>query len=260
MDGAPVELTEHVARLGGWCADCGESHPGWASRGFGVTLCLKCAGCHRSFGSVSRVASLELDSWSPADVAEFVARGGNKVCNAGVAGGTPAFALRPDTAALVRQRYCEAKWLGKGFDLGASQREAEHVHEQRSVFAGILRIDLIHGRNLKAADLTGKSDPYVVFGVGHFAEKALKTSHAQSTVKRQTLNPDWNETFMLNVSSLTEGLTVQVWDYDPPPKHHDNLGNCHVDLTKLKDGETLELALPLSKKGLVRFSLTWTSL
>ena len=66
---------------------------------------------------------------------------------------------------------------------------------------------------------------------------------------------------MLNVPSLEEAvLTIQVWDWDPPPKRHDNLGVAHVDLSSLQDGEPLELALPLSKKGFIRLELTWTRL
>ena len=43
------------------------------------------------------------------------------------------------------------------------------------------------GIGLRAADLNGKSDPYVVIKVGGFEFKS-------QTIKK-TLNPEWNETF-----------------------------------------------------------------
>lgn len=249
------------AAADGWCADCGAPDPTWASRAFGVALCLQCAGAHRGFpGAASKVTSLTLDGWSEDDRAAFRGLGGNAAANERRAATVPPFALRPDTPAAIRQRFCAAKWLGTPFDLREAQQAALASTEQATVNAGILRIELLHGRNLKAADLTGKSDPYVVFGVGRYKEKALRHSLAQSSVVRQTLNPDWNETFMLNVPSLSDGLTAQVYDWDSPPKKHDYLGSAFVDLSNLKDNEQLEVAPPLSKKGYIRFRLTWTKL
>lgn len=47
------------------CADCGSANPDWASVTFGVLLCIRCAGAHRSLGCHrSRVRSLLLDEWS----------------------------------------------------------------------------------------------------------------------------------------------------------------------------------------------------
>jgi hypothetical protein len=47
------------------CADCQESNPEWASMGFGIFICLKCAGFHRSLGAhLTTVRSLTLDEWT----------------------------------------------------------------------------------------------------------------------------------------------------------------------------------------------------
>ena len=195
-----------------WCADCGDVPAEWASRVFGVTLCLACSGAHRSVGPLSRVASLALDRWSPEERSDFVRHGGNEAANRTVLLTTPRFSLNRDSPGPVRVAYVQAKWLGKEFHLHQALEEARRSISQITVNQGILKIQLIHGRQLKAADLSGKSDPYVVFGIGKFKEKELKSSHlAQSSIAKQTLNPDWNETFMLNVPSLSEGLTCQVW-------------------------------------------------
>ena len=67
------------------CADCGElsklacqpliqlcmypvhADPQWASVNFGIFICIKCAGIHRSLSGLysSKVRSVRLDSWTP---------------------------------------------------------------------------------------------------------------------------------------------------------------------------------------------------
>ena len=47
------------------CADCGSLNPDWISFNFGVFICYKCSGNHRSFGMhITRVKSATLDTWS----------------------------------------------------------------------------------------------------------------------------------------------------------------------------------------------------
>jgi stromal membrane-associated protein len=59
------------------CADCGGRGPRWASWNLGVFLCIRCAGIHRNLGvHVSRVKSVNLDSWTP-DQISCIQQGGN---------------------------------------------------------------------------------------------------------------------------------------------------------------------------------------
>jgi Putative GTPase activating protein for Arf len=59
------------------CMDCGAAHPSWASISFGTLLCLQCSGHHRGLGvQTSRVQSVELDTWSQAQVLALL-EGGN---------------------------------------------------------------------------------------------------------------------------------------------------------------------------------------
>ncbi len=61
------------------CADCGSYEDNdWASTGFGVLVCLECAGLHRELGvHITLVQSLTLDEWSDAQ-ANKLTHGGNK--------------------------------------------------------------------------------------------------------------------------------------------------------------------------------------
>jgi len=72
-------LVEHVIKLPGnnCCVDCGAANPIWASLGFGVLICLSCAGFHRSLGAhITTVRSLNLDSWNET-LLEWLELGGN---------------------------------------------------------------------------------------------------------------------------------------------------------------------------------------
>lgn len=57
-----VRLTQNGSSV---CADCHAPAPDWVSINLGISLCIKCAGVHRSLGShVSKVRSMQLDVWT----------------------------------------------------------------------------------------------------------------------------------------------------------------------------------------------------
>ena len=56
-----------------YCVDCDSKGPRWASWNLGVFLCIRCAGIHRNLGvHISKVKSVNLDSWTPQQVAVSV--------------------------------------------------------------------------------------------------------------------------------------------------------------------------------------------
>ncbi|KAL5614861.1 hypothetical protein BROUX41_004942 [Berkeleyomyces rouxiae] len=59
------------------CADCKRNkHPRWASWNIGIFICIRCSGIHRSMGThISRVKSVDLDSWTDEQVASVLAWG-----------------------------------------------------------------------------------------------------------------------------------------------------------------------------------------
>ncbi|KAI8441025.1 hypothetical protein MSG28_009298 [Choristoneura fumiferana] len=80
--------------------------------------------------------------------------------------------------------------------------------------AGRLTVTVIKGRNLKAMDISGSSDPYVKICLICQGKRIKKK---KTTVKKNTLNPVYNEALVFdlpseNVFDIT--LLVKVIDYD----------------------------------------------
>eukprot|EP01112_Ceratiomyxa_fruticulosa_P021059 TRINITY_DN7331_c1_g1_i1.p1 TRINITY_DN7331_c1_g1~~TRINITY_DN7331_c1_g1_i1.p1 ORF type:complete len:407 (+),score=99.46 TRINITY_DN7331_c1_g1_i1:1473-2693(+) len=78
-----IEALEELLRLpeNKDCVDCGTKAPRWASTNLGVFMCLRCSGIHRSLGvHVSKVKSVSLDKWTPAQV-DVMREWGNKRAN-----------------------------------------------------------------------------------------------------------------------------------------------------------------------------------
>ncbi|KKA27308.1 hypothetical protein TD95_004000 [Thielaviopsis punctulata] len=62
------------------CSDCKRNkHPRWASWNIGIFICIRCSGIHRSMGThISRVKSVDLDSWTDEQVASVLAWGNSR--------------------------------------------------------------------------------------------------------------------------------------------------------------------------------------
>jgi len=86
---APVEedydrnrrLVEAIAARpeNSYCFDCNAHAPRWASINFGVFICLRCSGFHRSLGvHISKVRSVNLDKWSLEQVMHMDAIGNQR--------------------------------------------------------------------------------------------------------------------------------------------------------------------------------------
>jgi Ca2+-dependent lipid-binding protein len=59
---------------------------------------------------------------------------------------------------------------------------------------GSLRLTLVSGHDIPAADRGGKSDPFAVFTLN--GDRVCK-----SQTKKKTVNPEWHEDFMITVVS-----------------------------------------------------------
>ncbi|XP_017774749.1 PREDICTED: synaptotagmin-10-like isoform X2 [Nicrophorus vespilloides] len=80
--------------------------------------------------------------------------------------------------------------------------------------AGRLTVTIIKGRNLKAMDITGKSDPYVKV---YLLCQGKRIKKKKTSVKRNTLCPVYNEALVFDVPAENIEdvcLIVKVIDYD----------------------------------------------
>ena len=65
-----------------FCADCRARGPRWASWNLGIFLCIQCAGIHRNLGvHISRVKSVNLDSWTPEQIESISTKGNAKAAS-----------------------------------------------------------------------------------------------------------------------------------------------------------------------------------
>ncbi|XP_076441075.1 uncharacterized protein LOC143280325 [Babylonia areolata] len=100
-----------------YCEDCDAKGPRWASWNLGVFLCIRCAGIHRNLGvHISRVKSVNLDSWTPEQVAMMQEMGNSRARAVYEANVQDSF-RRPQTdsalEAFIRAKYEQKKYIAK---------------------------------------------------------------------------------------------------------------------------------------------------
>eukprot|EP00961_Rhodomonas_salina_P222476 3008524-Rhodomonas_salina.1 len=95
-----------------------------------------------------------------------------------------------------------------------------------------LLITVVKGLNLPAKDgLTGSCDPFckiTLWGPGEMGQRRRKCEK-NTEVKMMTQNPEWNETFQLDVDSIDTTLEAMVYDWDED-NTHDFIGKVSLPL------------------------------
>lgn len=121
------------------------------------------------------------------------------------------------------------------------------------IVRGVLSVTVISADDLPAADLMGKSDPFVILTM-----KKSQTKN-KTRVVNESLNPVWNQTFdFLVEDGLHDMLILEVWDHDTFGK--DYMGRCILTLTRvILEGEYSD-SFPLdgAKTGTVNLYLKWS--
>lgn len=87
--------------------------PRWASANLGIFICLRCSGIHRSLGvHISKVRSVDLDTWTPEHIAIMQAWGGNHRANQYWEHRTPEPGAYDDARieSFIRKKYEQQKW------------------------------------------------------------------------------------------------------------------------------------------------------
>ncbi|KAG1757254.1 C2 domain-containing protein [Suillus lakei] len=106
---------------------------------------------------------------------------------------------------------------------------------------GILRVDLLAGKDLRSADRTGKSDPFAVFTLN-------STKVFTSQTKKKNLNPDWSEMFEVDVPSREAAdFSVEVFDWNQVEQSK-SLGRGTINLRDIEPFEAAEQMIELSSE------------
>ncbi|KAF7437156.1 hypothetical protein PC9H_003992 [Pleurotus ostreatus] len=118
---------------------------------------------------------------------------------------------------------------------------------------GNLRVELLSGHDIVAADRGGKSDPYAVFTLN--GQRVHK-----SQTKKKTLAPEWNENFVVGVPSrVAADFTVEIFDWNQIEQAK-SLGIAKIDLADIEPFTAIERTLNLTsnkhgEKGQIRIRL-----
>ncbi|TRY61955.1 hypothetical protein TCAL_08265 [Tigriopus californicus] len=102
-----------------YCVDCDSKGPRWASWNLGMFLCIRCAGIHRNLGvHISKVKSVNLDSWTPVQVASMQLMG-NSRARAVYEANLPDGFIRPQNdqalEQFIRAKYEKKKYIAQEY-------------------------------------------------------------------------------------------------------------------------------------------------
>jgi len=102
----------------------------------------------------------------------------------------------------------------------------------------------LEAKNLPAADSNGLSDPYVEIR----SEKGLfvRDNAVRTSVKNETLNPKWNQSFDVSWDHAFRKLVLRVYDHDKWSKD-DYLGKARINFHDLCDQTEHDVWLQLVK-------------
>ncbi|XP_043937813.1 multiple C2 and transmembrane domain-containing protein 2 [Protopterus annectens] len=107
---------------------------------------------------------------------------------------------------------------------------------------GFLQVKVIQAVDLRAADLSGKSDPFCVLELGN--------DRLQTHTVYKNLSPEWNTVFTFPIKDIHDVLKVSVFDEDGD-KSPDFLGRVAIPLLSVKNGKQIMYVLKTPDLGKV---------
>ncbi|XP_044755203.1 extended synaptotagmin-1-like [Coccinella septempunctata] len=118
---------------------------------------------------------------------------------------------------------------------------------------GVLRVNVMEGKNLIPQDINGLSDPYVIIRVG--------AQEVRSQTINYSLNPVWNFQCEFIITELQgQKLVFHVWDEDYGKS--DPMGHASFDVSSAKAARYIDTWLTLEEvaHGSIHVELTWFNL
>lgn len=109
-------------------------------------------------------------------------------------------------------------------NLGRIQLSLEYKSQKNQLVVGVIRC-----AGLAAMDTNGYSDPYVKC---YLKPDVHKKSKRRTTIKKKTLNPEYNEEFVYDIAHhdlAKKSLELTVWDHDVG-KSNDFIGGVLMDI------------------------------
>merc|ERR1719412_39939 len=92
-------------------------------------------------------------------------------------------------------------------------------------------LEIFEARGLIGKDISGNSDPFCTFYLTTNPLARYNTSY-----KARTLNPVWNEDFVLDVNSVeNDGVRIDIWDFNP----EENVSEKLRKVNEIKDSRGL---------------------
>jgi C2 domain len=121
-----------------------------------------------------------------------------------------------------------------------------------------LKVFLAGATDLKVADITGSSDPYVrlcVNGSGANDGKGGKSKEQKTKVRKRSLNPKWGDVFYFDIAQAADTrLEINVFDWDRFKKD-DPLGFASIDLGTVPPNTDHPATCQLDTQGEVKLEL-----
>ncbi|XP_038149487.1 extended synaptotagmin-2 isoform X2 [Cyprinodon tularosa] len=137
--------------------------------------------------------------------------------------------------------------------------EAELARIRFPIPQALLRVHFLEAQDLLGKDkflgglIKGKSDPY--------GNLKLGTNDFKSKVKKETVNPKWDEVFeFLVYENSPKSLEIELFDEDPD--EDDRLGGVMIDIDEVKKLQMVEewFSLEDVARGKLHLKLEWLSL
>ena len=115
--------------------------------------------------------------------------------------------------------------LGRGESGRAAPKPGKRSKKQSKI--GVVKVKVIAGRNLAPKDDNGLSDPYCIF--------KMSGQRYKTKIVHKTLNPEWNEEFVFDLTDTHAVINMKCWDNDLLSR--DFMGLVTIPILPLTDGQ-----------------------